>query len=105
VPEPPQLLHVIFPEPLHVLQPTSLSDHLVHIHGTFRVPLQVAHSLPPAIGFCSSASKIDFTIHAPAKTETPCTTCTTTPGDILLLLQSQPKTSYRLLTPDPRPSA
>lgn len=86
VPEPPQLLQIIFPEPLHVLQPISLSDHFVHIHGTLRVPLQVAHSLPPAIGFWSSASRTDFTNHALASNEAPWTICIATPGDILLSL-------------------
>ena len=94
VPEPPQLLQVIFPEPQHVLHPTSLSDHLVHRQGTFRVPLHVAHCLPPAMGFCSSASKIDFTIHAPAMTDTPCTTCTTTPGDIVARLRLMRGTKF-----------
>lgn len=87
VPEPPQLLQTIFPDPLHVLQPTSSSDHLVHMHGTLRDPLQVGHCLPPIIGFCfSSASKMDFTSHALATSEAPCTTWTIPPGPILPLV-------------------
>jgi hypothetical protein len=87
VPEPPQLLQTIFPDPLHVLQPRSSSDHLVHMHGTLRDPLQVGHCLPPIIGFCfSSASKMDFTSHALATSEAPCTTWIIPPGPILQLV-------------------
>jgi hypothetical protein len=83
VPLPPQALQRIMPEPSHVLQPTSLSDHRVHIHGTLRDPLHVGHWLNPSIGFSCSASKIDFITHAPARALSPCTTCVTAPGDIL----------------------
>jgi hypothetical protein len=83
VPEPPQLLHRIMPVPLHVPQPTSLSDHFVHRHGTLLEPLQVEHRNPPAIGgFSSSASIIDLMAHAPASTPNPCATCIATPGDM-----------------------
>jgi hypothetical protein len=72
------------PVPLQVPQPTSLSDHLVHRHGTLLDPLQVAHRNPPAIGFWSSvASRIDLMAHAPASTLNPCATCCiATPGDM-----------------------
>ncbi len=83
VPEPPQLLHRIMPVPLHVPQPTSLSDHFVHRHGTLLEPLQVEHRNPPAIGgFSSSASIIDLMAHAPASTPNPCANCIATPGDM-----------------------
>jgi len=83
VPEPPQLLHRIMPVPLQVPQPTSLSDHFVHRHGTLLEPLQVEHRNPPAIGgFSSSASIIDLMAHAPASTPNPCATCIATPGDM-----------------------
>jgi hypothetical protein len=84
VPEPPQLLHRIMPVPLQVPQPTSLSDHLVHTHGTLLDPLHVAQRNPPAIGFWSSvASRIDLMAHAPASTLNPCATCCiATPGDM-----------------------
>ncbi|KAG0613165.1 hypothetical protein M758_6G081700 [Ceratodon purpureus] len=82
VPLPPQALHRIMPEPSHVLQPTSSSDHLVHIHGTLRDPLHVGHWLNPPMGFSCSASIMDFITHAPASALNPCTTWVTTPGDI-----------------------
>eukprot|EP00963_Diacronema_lutheri_P012576 scaffold1821_cov344-Pavlova_lutheri.AAC.28 len=46
------------PVPPHVPQPTSPSDHLVHMHGTFPVPSQVAHSGLGPSSWSTAASDI-----------------------------------------------
>lgn len=43
MPPPPQLLHLVQPELLQELQPTSPSDHLVQKHGCRPDPPQLGH--------------------------------------------------------------
>lgn len=43
IPPPPQLLHLVQPDLLHELQPTSPSDHLVQKHGCNPEPPQLGH--------------------------------------------------------------
>lgn len=70
VPDPPQLLQTIFPEPAQERHPTSPSDHREHRHVTRPVPLHVSHrGHPPAIG--RPLSIADFTIAAPTRTPSP----------------------------------
>ncbi len=87
------------PVPLQVPQPTSLSDHLVHRHGTLLDPLQVAHRNPPAIGFWSSvASRNDLMAHAPASTLNPCATCPATTLDRKREIPAETATRWYNLT-------
>ncbi|GAB2280636.1 hypothetical protein Dimus_015263 [Dionaea muscipula] len=75
VPDPPQLLQTIRPDPEQVRQPTSPSDHLEHKQATRPVPLQVWH-----LGCCLLVngpimgwfwSMTDLMIAAPARTLRP----------------------------------
>ncbi|KAL0924508.1 hypothetical protein M5K25_005341 [Dendrobium thyrsiflorum] len=77
VPEPPQLLQAIRPEPAQVRQPTSPSDHREQKQSTLPVPLQVGQRGEPLpdIGGRSRPSAAAFTSIAPATTPSPVATC------------------------------
>lgn len=82
VPDPPQLLHAMRPDPEQVRQPTSPSDHRVHIHVTRPVPLQRGHlGNCPAMGFWSMT---DLTRTAPAKTLSPVANWVNTSGPMII---------------------
>ncbi|GLT86689.1 hypothetical protein SLE2022_048110 [Rubroshorea leprosula] len=69
IPDPPQLLHAIRPDPAQVRHPTSPSDHREHRQATLPVPLHVGHlGIGPAMGFWSIT---DLTRTAPANTLKP----------------------------------
>ncbi|MED6169264.1 hypothetical protein PIB30_019907 [Stylosanthes scabra] len=71
VPDPPQLLHAMRPEPAQVRQPASRSDQRLQRQVTVPVPLQVGQrgiEPGPAMGFWSIT---DLTITAPASTLRP----------------------------------
>ncbi|KAJ0988852.1 hypothetical protein J5N97_007208 [Dioscorea zingiberensis] len=81
VPDPPQPLHAMRPDPAQVRHPTSPSDHREQRQATLPVPLHFTQrGHPPAIGRCSIT---DFTSIAPASTPSPVASCdTTTSGPI-----------------------
>lgn len=64
-PPPPQLLHVIFPVPLQVLQPRSPSLHRLQMQSTTPVPWHVSHSGLPFRSFAASCDSLNWSpIHA-----------------------------------------
>lgn len=72
VPDPRQLLHIIRPEPPHVLHPLSPSDQRLQTQLTRPVPLQLEHLGPrPIILFLLILSIADFNRAAPANTLNP----------------------------------
>ncbi|KAG0489260.1 hypothetical protein HPP92_008071 [Vanilla planifolia] len=77
VPEPPQLLQVLRPDPAQVRHPTSPSDHREQKQSTLPVPLQVGQRgpppppSPPDIGGRSRPSTATFSSIAPATTPSP----------------------------------
>lgn len=80
VPDPPQLLQALRPDPEQVRQPTSPSDQREQIHETRPVPLQVGHLWNgPAMGFWSMT---DLTKTAPANTPKPVAIWVNTMGTI-----------------------
>lgn len=84
VPEPPQLLHIMRPEPEHVRQPLSPSDQREQRQDTWPVPLHVGQRVKggPAIGFWSIT---DFTITAPASTPSPVANWVATKGPMFVI--------------------
>ncbi|KAK4283460.1 hypothetical protein QN277_000408 [Acacia crassicarpa] len=80
VPEPPQLLHIIRPDPEQVRQPKSPSDQREQKQETWPVPLQVGQrGKGPAMGFWSIT---DLTRTAPARTPRPVANWVATRGPI-----------------------
>lgn len=76
VPEPPQLLQMLMPEPPQERQPTSPSDQRVQRQGTRRVPLQVGQrGNADETELLFWASRTDFTMRAPASTPMPDASC------------------------------
>lgn len=89
VPDPPQLLHDMRPEPEHVRQPKSPSDQREHMHLTRPVPLQLGHlGKGPAIGFWSIT---DLTSTAPANTLRPVASWVNTIGPIFSIDEDEIK--------------
>lgn len=89
VPEPPQLLQAVRPEPAQDRQPTSPSDHRVQKQVIRPEPLQVGHLVNgPAMGFWSIT---DFTRAAPANTPRPVANWVSTIGPIFFRPDFGPK--------------
>lgn len=83
VPDPPQLLHAVRPDPEQLRQPTSPSDHREQKHETRPEPLQLGQrgNRPgPAIGVRSMTC---LTMTAPARTLIPVASWVSTRGPIL----------------------
>lgn len=78
VPEPPQLLQAMRPDPEHVEHPMSPSDQREQRQVTRPVPLQVGQRVNgPAMGFWSMT---DLTMTAPASTLRPVASWLSTTG-------------------------
>lgn len=86
VPEPPQLLQAIRPDPAQVRQPASPSDHRLQKQETRPDPLQDGHlGNGPAMGFWSMT---DLTMAAPARTLRPVANWVSTIGPILVEIRA-----------------
>lgn len=78
-PPPPQLLHFINPLCWQDVQPTSPSDHFVHMHGSYPEPLHRGQDLEDeVVSAFSWSSRISRpTQRAPAVKPTVVTSCDT----------------------------